>query len=157
MKILISSFVISVTLVMHTAPVLAQSASLGGQTPESGSSNTKASPKNRQTRRGETTTTGCLLSQNEKYILVTSKQPSVLQLMPAPILKAHVGQKVKVTGTIEDGPLAPPVATAPPVKSGEPSEISASDYFKVRKLKMISGHCDEKAGKESTWIHILSP
>ena len=150
MEILGLSFVICVTFLIHSAPVLSQSASLGGQTAESSANNTEASSKTRPLRRRETTTTGCLLSgQNENYILVTSKQPSVLKLMPAPILKAHVGQKVKVTGTIEDGALAPPVATASPVEPGEPSDSSASGILRVRKLKMISGHCDEKPDKDN--------
>lgn len=156
MKASIISFAISVTFLIVPAPVSAQSANLGGATPGSSANNTEAKPRHRQTRLRETTATGCLLSQNEKYILVTSKQPSILQLMPAPVLQANVGHKVKITGTMEDRSLAP-VPTAAPVETGEPSDISASDYFRVRKLKMISGRCDEKADKQVSWIHILSP
>jgi hypothetical protein len=159
MKASIISFAISVTFLMPSAPVLAQSANTGGQTPGSSAANGEAKLKTRQTPIRETTTTGCLLSQNGKYILVTSKQASILQLVPAPILEAHVGQKVKITGTFEARLAAPPATTESPVEPSEPhvdDDISASDYLRVRKLKKISGLCDGKGDDQKSWIRILS-
>lgn len=152
-------FIISVAYLLHSVSVLAQSGNLGGQPPGSGARNAEASGDTREMRHRETTRTGCILGQNGKYILITSKPSSILQLIPGPNLDAHVGHKVKITGTIEDVPSAPPAANASPAETNEPSTsavISTSGQLKVRKIKTISTVCDVKADKRKSWIHISS-
>ncbi len=154
---MMKSVLLSVACLVHSVSVLAQAPNL---TAGSGTKNEERSHDTRKMRFRETTATGCILGQNGKYILITSKQSSVLLLVAAPNLEAHVGHKVKITGTIEDAPPAPPTATASPAstnKSHTAGDISASGQLKIRKLKTISAVCDVKTDKQKSWTHILSP
>jgi hypothetical protein len=119
------------------------------------------SGKDAQTTRGapETTATGCLLGQNGRYVLITAKQASALQLVSSPTLEAHVGQEVKLTGTIENN-----VAAAADNSRGDDSQAGASSSavasatgeLRVRKIKTISPACDAKPEKPSkSWTRIL--
>jgi hypothetical protein len=156
---MMKSVLLSVACLVHSVPVLAQAPNLSGSPSGRGAKSGQSNTENRQMRRlHETTTTGCLLGQDGKYTLITSKPSSVLQLVAAPNLEAQVGHKVKITGTIEDAPSAPPTATASPAETNEsqPADIPASGQLKVRKLKMISAVCDVKTDKQKSWIHMLS-
>jgi hypothetical protein len=48
----------------------------------------------------KTTIVGCISEQDGKYLLMTQKQSSGIELTSTEDLKAHVGHKVKVTGTM---------------------------------------------------------
>jgi hypothetical protein len=108
----------------------------------------------------ETTAKGCLLGQNGKFILITSKPSSILQLAATPNLEAHAGHKVKITGTIEDAP-APSALTPSPAKDEPPAStlpgIPSSGQLRVRKIKTISA-CDSHSDKTSqkSWMRFLN-
>jgi hypothetical protein len=111
----------------------------------------------------ETTTKGCLIGQNGKYILITSNQSGVLQLVATPNLEAHVGHKVKITGNVEDVPVPQPAVTSSPAETDEapastPTDISTTSQLRARKIKTISAVCESKPDKASkkSWIRILS-
>jgi len=109
----------------------------------------------------ETTAKGCLLGQNGKYILVTSRHWGVLQLVATPNLEVHAGQRVKITGTIEDTPAAVP-SKAPATKDEAPAsivtDVPSSGQLRVRKIKTISATCESKPDKTSkkNWIRLLN-
>ena len=115
-----------------------------------------AQPKTNSHDRGNATSgkktrmVGCILGQDGKYILVTSKQPSVMEVKSAEDLKSYVGHKVKVTGTHN--------STAVQTNANS-SSASSSGTLTVTKLKVISNRCDIDSGKDSekSWKRILTP
>ena len=114
-----------------------------------------AQPKTNSHDRGNATSgkktrmVGCILGQDGKYILVTSKQPSVMEVKSEGDLKSYVGHKVKVTGT-----------NNPAIQSdANSSSANSSGTLTVTKLKVISNRCDIDSGKDSekSWKRILTP
>ena len=91
---------------------------------------------------------GCILGQDGKYILITSKQSSVVKLNSAEDLKSYIEHKVKVVGT-----------NNPAVQSDANNSSASSGTLTVTKLKVISKRCDIDSGKDSekSWKHILTP
>ncbi len=130
-----------------SAPRSAQGSQSGNETVKTG-------------RAAETTATGCLLGQDGKYILITAKQSSILQLRSSPNLEVHVGHKVKLTGTIENIALAKPDASHddnPQAGASTAAHASADGQLRVRKIKTISSACDAKSEKPSrSWIRLLN-
>ena len=128
----------------------------GGQSVPSGGDAQEAS------KHHKITTKGCLLGQNGNYILISSKQSGVMKLVATPNLEAHVGQKVKITGTVEDLPVPQPAVTASPAETDDihtstSPDVATSGQMRVIKIKTLSATCDAKADKaKKTWMRILS-
>jgi hypothetical protein len=109
------------------------------------------------------TTKGCLLGQNGKYILITSKQSGVMKLVATPNLEGHVGHKVKITGTVEDLPVPQSAVTASLAETDDTHTSTSADVattsgqMRVIKIKTLSATCDAKADKaKKSWMRILS-
>lgn len=107
----------------------------------------------------ETTMKGCLLGQDGKYILITSKQSSVLQLVATPNLGVHAGHTVKITGTVEEATasVSDTAHRAEEEAGGSThTDIPASGHLRVRKIKTISQTCQSNSDKKKKgWIRIL--
>jgi hypothetical protein len=119
----------------------------------------------------KTTMVGCISEHDGEYLLMTQKQSSGIELISTGDLKAHVGHKVKVTGTMGNGSSigngARSSSNAMPEnnahdrtqqESSMGSHNSANGQLRVTKMKMISQSCDMKTGKssEKSWASILS-
>jgi hypothetical protein len=110
------------------------------------------------------TLVGCLLGQDEKYILITKN--STVELTSEVNLQARVGSKLRVTGVLESA-----TSSETPYSStdGRPGSVTSagstgsmgSHYngstLRVSKVKTISKACNMKSDRKSdkSWTHIL--
>jgi hypothetical protein len=94
---------------------------------------------------------GCIYAQADKYLLISYKQSGGVELRSAEDLKTHLGQKVKIHGTM---------LNAPSRSGGSKLERNADDQVKqerhvashepengplqVSKLAMLSQSCDKR-------------
>jgi hypothetical protein len=94
---------------------------------------------------------GCIYAQGDKYLLISYKQSGAVELRSGEDLKAHLGQKVKIHGTM---------LNAPSGSGGSKLERNADDQVKqekhvashepengplqVSKLTMLSQSCDKR-------------
>jgi hypothetical protein len=114
-------------------------------------------------RSKKATMVGCISEHDGKYMLMTNNPSMSVELVSKEDLKAHIGHKVRVTGTIGNGSYvgnnsgSPSTSTAPESNAGDKkkqgspsgSHNSPNDELKVTKMKMISQSCDVKKGKGS--------
>ena len=113
------------------------------------------------------TMVGCILGQNGKFILVTKKHPSVVQLLTSEDLKSDVGHEVKVTGVIENAPTVSDdtessrgmqsVNPADNKKKDDPATAISEGQLRVIRIKIVSASCDIRSDKKSerSWSRIL--
>jgi hypothetical protein len=115
-------------------------------------------------RSKKTTMVGCISEHDGKYMLMTNNPSMSVELVSKEDLKAHIGHKVRVTGTISNRSsvgsdtgspstsyTAPESKPGDREKQGSPpgSHNSPNGQLKVTKMKMISQSCDVKKGKGS--------
>jgi hypothetical protein len=115
-------------------------------------------------RSKKTTMVGCISEHDGKYMLMTNNPSMSVELVSKEDLKAHIGHKVRVTGTIGNGSYvgnnsgspstsysAPESNAGDRKKQGTPpgSRNSPNGQLRVTKMKMISQSCDVKKGKGS--------
>jgi hypothetical protein len=95
-------------------------------------------------RSRKTTMVGCISEHDGKYMLMTNNPSMSVELVSKEDLKAHIGHKVRVTGTIGNG-------SSVGNNSGSPqgSHNLPNGQLRVTKMKMISQSCDVKKGKGS--------
>ncbi len=115
----------------------------------------------------KTALTGCILGQDGKYVLITDKQSSTIQLISSASLKPHVGQKVKLTGTMSNASPRPNTSgngsRTVAINNSDPKvppndDASAAGTLWVTQLKVISNKCSTKpVKKEKSWTNILAP
>jgi hypothetical protein len=94
-------------------------------------------------RSKKTTMVGCISEHDGKYILMTNNPSMSVELVSKEDLKAHIGHKVRVTGTIGNGSSRKKQGSSPG------SQNSPNGQLRVTKMKMISQSCDVKKGKGS--------
>ncbi len=141
-------------------PAAAEYSAPDGSAPRNAQASQSGNDTHKTGRAAETTATGCLLGQDGKYVLITTKQSSMLQLKSSPNLQGHVGQEVKVTGTIENIPVVQAGHGHGDNNQGGTStsgDASTRGELRVRKIKTVSSACDAKSDKPSkSWIRILN-
>lgn len=89
----------------------AKAQSSGGSMSQSGGSMSKTKT---------TSMTGCVSSKDGKYMMMNKANPNGVELMTSEDLKAHVGHKMKMTGTMSDDKMS----------------------MNVTSMKMMSTKCD---------------
>ncbi len=141
-------------------PAAAEFSAPEGSAPRSAQVSPVGNDIHKTPRGAETTATGCLLGQDGKYVLVTTKQSSILQLMSSPNLETHIGHKVKLTGTIENNPVVTPGDSRDQNSHAETSassNASSRSELRVRKIKTFASACDAKSEKPmKSWIRLLN-
>lgn len=90
--------------------------------------------------------TGCIAEKDGKYVMMNKEHPDGVRLMSSEDMKAHVGHKVKVTGTMDKMDSM----SGDPMKSDD--KMSGDDKMKhddmgkmgmkVSSMKMMSDQCD---------------
>jgi hypothetical protein len=121
-----------------------------------------AQSKADEARSKNTTMVGCIFEHDGKYMLMTNNSSMRVELVSKENLKAHIGHKVRVTGTIGNGfsvgndtgspstsYTAPESNAGDRKKQGSPpgSHDSPNGQLRVTKMKMISQSCDIKKDK----------
>jgi hypothetical protein len=87
----------------------------------------------------KTTMVGCISEHDGKYMLMTNNPSRGVELISKEDLKAHIGHKVRVTGTMGNGSSVGNDTMG--------SHNSANGQLRVTKMKMISQSCEIKGGK----------
>ena len=88
------------------------------------------------------TTTGCISEKDGKYMLTNAAHPKGMELMSSEDMKPHVGQKMKITGMMENS-----AAASSNMKSDDNMGHDTMSHgnmgmaMKVTSMKMVSGTC----------------
>lgn len=84
--------------------------------------------------------TGCIAEKDGKYMMMDKKHPDGVQLMTSEDMKAHVGHKMKVTGTMDKGDAM----SGDSMKSDDKMKHDHMGMMgmKVSSMKMMSEQCD---------------
>jgi len=119
----------------QTTPASGQSAPTAGQTNPASAQTEPSAGQSTPTSDKTTSITGCISESGGKYLITDKGHPSGVQLMSSDDLKAHVGHKVRVSGTLDASAGSSQAAGA---QTGDTS----SAVLKVSNMKMISEHCE---------------
>jgi len=116
--------------------VLARSMSAPAQTDTSSDSSMKKDHMSGKTM----SMTGCIAEKDGKYMMMNKKHPDGVELMTSEDMKAHVGHKMKVTGTMDkvDAMSGDSMKSDDKMKHDQMGMMG----MKVSSMKMMSEQCD---------------
>lgn len=97
---------------------------------------------------GESKLTGCIRSDNGKYIVETKLHKRVWLSGPED-LAPHAGHSVILYGTYLNGSIPANAARAEQKKSEQPSQARQGNNFQVSKIEMLSDTCASSKAKAS--------
>jgi hypothetical protein len=122
--------------------MLACSISAIAQTDMSSDSSMKKDPMSGKS----TSMTGCIAEKDGKYMMMSKEHPDGVQLMSSEDMKAHVGHKMKVTGTMSKMDAMSGDAMKSDDKMSGDDKMKHDDMskmgMKVSSMKMMSDQCD---------------
>jgi sensor histidine kinase regulating citrate/malate metabolism len=90
--------------------------------------------------------TGCIAEKDGKYMMMSKEHPDGVQLMSSEDMKAHVGHKMKVTGTMSKMDAMSGDAMKSDDNMSGDDKMKHDDMskmgMKVSSMKMMSDQCD---------------
>jgi sensor histidine kinase regulating citrate/malate metabolism len=90
--------------------------------------------------------TGCVAEKDGKYMMMNKEHPDGVQLMSSEDMKAHVGHKMKVTGTMDKMDSMSGDSMKSDDKMSGDDKMKHDDMgkmgMKVSSMKMMSDQCD---------------
>ncbi len=122
-------------------PAFAQTSDTGNSQMKSDSMSQSGHMKSGKMMGKKMSATGCIAEKDGKYMLMNKQHPDGMMVMSSEDLQPHVGHKVKLIGTMENGAMTS--GTNGETKSDDKSADSMGMMtMKVSSMKMISTQCD---------------